>query len=114
LIFIFVFFCCGKQIFHNGLGAAQLFKRYVKPASLKHRSNSDGHSLYCRFPKVNLEDFGIWKDALREKENWRMISYPGLTHAFTAGRKTEGAGVYSRPGKMDARVIQDIADFIVH
>ncbi len=64
--------------------------------------------------QVTLEDFGIWKDALSEKENWRMISYPGLMHAFTAGRKTEGAGVYSRPGKMDARVIQDIADFIVH
>ena len=63
--------------------------------------------------QVTLEDFGIWKDALSEKENWRMISYPGLTHVFTAGRKTEGAEVYTRPDRMDARVIQDIADFIV-
>lgn len=62
--------------------------------------------------QVTLEDFGIWKDALGGKENWRMISYPGLTHAFTAGQKTEGAGVYTRPDRMDARVIQDIADFI--
>ena len=62
--------------------------------------------------QVTLEDFGIWKDALGEKENWRMISYPGLTHVFTAGRKTEGAGVYTRPGRVDAQVIQDIADFI--
>ena len=63
--------------------------------------------------QVTLEDFGIWKDALGEKENWQMISYPGLTHVFTAGRKTEGAEVYSRPGRMDTRVIQDIADFIL-
>ena len=63
--------------------------------------------------QVTLEDFGIWKNALREKENWQMISYPGLTHVFTAGRKTEGAEVYSRPGRMDTRVIQDIADFIL-
>ncbi len=63
--------------------------------------------------QVTLEDFGIWKDALREKENWQMISYPGLTHVFTAGQKTEGAEVYSRPGRMDIRVIQDIADFIL-
>ena len=63
--------------------------------------------------QVTMEDFGIWKDALGEKENWQMISCPGLTHTFTPGRKTEGAGAYSRPGRMDARVIQDIADFIL-
>ncbi|MBO7663869.1 MAG: alpha/beta fold hydrolase [Clostridia bacterium] len=62
--------------------------------------------------QVTLEDFRIWKDTLGEKENWRMISYPGLTHAFTAGRKAEGAEVYSRPDRVDARVILDIADFI--
>ena len=62
--------------------------------------------------QVTMEDFGIWKDALSEKENWQMISYPGLTHAFTAGRKTEGAEVYSRSDRMDNQVIQDIADFV--
>lgn len=63
--------------------------------------------------QVTLEDFRLWKDALGEKENWRMISYPGLTHIFTAGRKTEGAEVYTRPDRVDARVIRDIADFIL-
>ena len=63
--------------------------------------------------QVTLEDFGIWKDALGEKENWHLISYPGLTHPFTAGRKTEGAEIYTRPDHVDTRVIQDIADFIV-
>ena len=62
--------------------------------------------------QVTMEDFGIWKDALGKKENWQMISYPGLTHVFTTGQKTEGAAVYSRSDRMDAQVIQDIADFV--
>ena len=63
--------------------------------------------------QATMEDFGIWKDALGGKENWQMISYPGLTHAFTPGLKTEGAAVYARSDKTDAQVLQDIADFIV-
>ena len=59
-----------------------------------------------------MEDFGIWKEALGEKENWQMVSYPGLTHLFVSGLKTEGSAVYTRDGKVDAGVIQDIADFV--
>ena len=60
-----------------------------------------------------MKDYGMWIDALGEKKNWRMIPYPGLTHAFTTGQKTEGAGVYSRSDRMDEQVIQNIADFVV-
>ena len=63
--------------------------------------------------QVTMEDFGIWKEALGEKENWRLNSYPGLTHPFTAGQKTEGAAIYSRADKVDTRIIQDIAGFII-
>ena len=63
--------------------------------------------------QVTMEDFGIWKDALGEKENWQMISYPGLTHVFTKGQKTEGSAVYSRSDRVEDQVIQDLADFIV-
>ena len=63
--------------------------------------------------QVTMEDFGIWKEALGKKENWQMISYPGLTHAFTAGQKTEGSVIYFRSDRMETQVIQDIADFIV-
>ena len=62
--------------------------------------------------QVTMEDFGIWKDNFGEKDNWQLISYPGLTHAFTPGKKTEGAAVYSRAEKIDAQVIKDIAGFI--
>ncbi len=62
--------------------------------------------------QVTMEDFGIWKEALGEKENWQMISYPGLTHVFTSGQKTEGSDAYSRSARMEVTVIYDIADFI--
>ena len=62
--------------------------------------------------QVTMEDFGIWKDAVGEKENWHLISYPGLTHPFTAGQKSDGSAAYSREAKMDSAVIDDIADFI--
>ncbi len=63
--------------------------------------------------QVTMEDFSIWKNALGEKENWTLLSCPGLTHCFTPGQKTEGSSVYSRAEKVDAQVIQTIADFIV-
>lgn len=62
--------------------------------------------------QTTMEDFAIWRDALGNKENWRLISYPGLTHPFTPGLKTEGSAAYARSGHVDARVIRDIADFI--
>ena len=61
----------------------------------------------------STEDFGIWQDAFGEKESWQLISYPGLTHLFTPGQKTEGSAAYARNEKVDARVIQDIAGFIL-
>lgn len=62
--------------------------------------------------QVTMEDFGIWKDAFGEKKNWQLKSYPGLTHPFTAGQKTEGAAAYTREEKTDARVTLDIAEFV--
>ena len=59
-----------------------------------------------------MEDFEIWKSAVGEKENWQMISYPGLTHTFVPGEKTEGSAVYAREGKVQEKVILDIASFI--
>ena len=62
--------------------------------------------------QVTMQDFAMWKEALGEKDNWQMKSYPGLTHTFTPGEKSEGAAVYSRPAKVDEQVIEDIAAFI--
>lgn len=63
--------------------------------------------------QVTMEgDFSRWQEAFGAKENWILITYPGLTHCFTPGHKSEGANVYARPEKVDAAVIQDIADFV--
>ena len=62
--------------------------------------------------QVTMEDFGIWKEALGEKENWQMKSYPGLIHPFTAGLKAEGSAAYMKDEKMDAQVILDITEFV--
>ncbi len=62
--------------------------------------------------QVTMEDFAIWKNTFGEKENWQMISYPGLTHPFTPGLKTEGAAAYTNAGKVSTQVTDDIAGFI--
>ncbi len=63
--------------------------------------------------QVTMEDFAIWQAALGERENWRLISCPGLTHLFTPGLKTEGSAAYNRAEKVDEQVIRDIADFVL-
>lgn len=63
--------------------------------------------------QVSMVDFNLWEKAFSDKENWTMKSFPGLTHAFTAGQKAEGASVYYHDEKVDKQVIQDIADFIL-
>ncbi len=62
--------------------------------------------------QVTMEDFAIWQDALGDMENWQMISYPGLTHTFVSGLKSEGADVYNRAEKVQENVIGDIAAFV--
>ena len=63
--------------------------------------------------QVTMVDFGMWKEAVGEKENWQLISYPGLTHVFMPGQKTEGSSVYTRDGEVDEKVISDIAGFVI-
>ena len=63
--------------------------------------------------QVTMTDFALWKDAVCGKSSWTLISYPGLTHAFVHGQKTEGAAVYARSQKVDQQVIDDLAAFIL-
>ncbi len=63
--------------------------------------------------QVTMTDYTIWKERFGEKGNWKLISYPGLTHVFTKGVKTEGSAVYARTDQMEEQVIRDIAEFIL-
>jgi hypothetical protein len=62
--------------------------------------------------QVTMTDYQLWKDAIGSRDNWRLISYPGLTHTFVPGEKAEGSAVYTREGKIPENVILDIASFI--
>ena len=62
--------------------------------------------------QVTMVDYGMWKDAVGGLDNWRMISYPGLTHLFMPGAKTDGPDAYVPGGKVQENVILDIAAFI--
>jgi len=63
--------------------------------------------------QVTMTDFAIWQEAFGEKANWQMISYPGLTHLFMPGQKSEGSAAYTREARVDEQVIQDIAGFVL-
>ena len=63
--------------------------------------------------QVTMKDFGIWKEAFGDRENWTMISYPGLIHAMTPGVMNEASLNYTKAEKVDEKVIGDIADFIL-
>ena len=62
--------------------------------------------------QVTMEDFGTWSSAFGGRENWRLVSFPGLTHAFVPGEKAEGSAVYTRDGKVREDVILEIASFV--
>ena len=63
--------------------------------------------------QVTMTDFSMWQEAFRGKGNWELISYPGLTHLFMPGQKSEGSAAYTREARVDEQVIQDIAGFML-
>jgi hypothetical protein len=58
-------------------------------------------------------DFGAWKTALAHKKNATLITYPGLGHAFTSAGDPPSPADYDKPGNVDAKVIDDIAKFVL-
>ena len=62
--------------------------------------------LFCRLL------YNLWKEAVGDKPNWNLISYPGLVHVFIPGEKSEGAAVYMKEEHIDSQVISDIAEFV--
>ena len=63
--------------------------------------------------QVTMTDFGIWQEAFGDKENWTLISYPGLIHSMTHGVMNDVSMNYMRAEKVDEKVISDIAAFIL-
>ena len=63
--------------------------------------------------QVTMKDFGIWQEAFGDKDNWTLISYPGLIHSMTHGVMNDVSMNYMRAEKVDEKVISDIAAFIL-
>lgn len=62
--------------------------------------------------QVTMEDYALWQEAYGRDENWKFISYEGLTHLFMEGSRENGSADYALPQHVDDRVISDIASFI--
>ena len=63
--------------------------------------------------QVTMQDFSLFREAVADRDNWTLISYPGLTHMFVPGKKTDGPNAYLAQQHMDEKVLSDIAEFIL-
>jgi hypothetical protein len=62
--------------------------------------------------QVTEKDFALWRNALAGRDDARFELYPDLNHLFMTGTGTATPEEYARAGHVDARVIEDIAEFV--
>lgn len=64
--------------------------------------------------QVTMTDFGLWQDALgeRDESNVTFKSYPALNHLFIAGTGKSLPAEYEVPGNVAKEVVDDIAAWI--
>lgn len=58
------------------------------------------------------DDFAAWKAALGHKKNATLRTYPGLNHAFATGDGPPSPADYAKPGHVDQKVVDDIANWV--
>jgi dienelactone hydrolase len=63
--------------------------------------------------QVTLEDFARWRTALEGKPFACLATYPELDHLFRSGTGPSTPADYSRPAKLDPRVVEDVAGWIL-
>ena len=62
--------------------------------------------------QVTMDDFQIWKENYEGSDNWKFVSFPGLTHLFTEGRYDDGPASYQGTKHVPDDVTETIAAFI--
>lgn len=62
--------------------------------------------------QVTMQDFNLWKNALKTNKTATFISYLKLNHLFISGESPSTPKEYSIKGSVDEKVINDIKDFI--
>ena len=62
--------------------------------------------------QVTMKDFELWRAGLKGRSNVTSKSYPKLNHLFLEGEGKSLPAEYSKPGRIPAYVLDDIAAFI--
>jgi alpha-beta hydrolase superfamily lysophospholipase len=62
--------------------------------------------------QVTMADFRGWKEALGERDNVRLESFPALNHLFIPGKGPSTPREYQQPGHVDEAVIRTIVEWI--
>ncbi len=62
--------------------------------------------------QVTMEDFARWKNALAERDDVKLISYPQLNHLFIEGQGKSTPQEYFSPGNVAVAVLEDVAKWI--
>ena len=69
--------------------------------------------LGARDYQVTIADFALWQAALKDRNNITFITYPALNHLFIVGTGAPNPDEYNTPGHVDAKVISDIAGWVL-
>ena len=62
--------------------------------------------------QVTTADLQGWRDALSDRKDVTIKSYPTLNHLFIAGDRTITPSEYERPGHVADLVVEDIAGLV--
>ncbi len=62
--------------------------------------------------QVTMADFKRWKEALTDRRDVTLKSYPKLNHLFVAGEGKSTPAEYQKPGHVDQQVIEDVTAWV--
>jgi len=62
--------------------------------------------------QVSMKDFELWKSTLKNNTKASLISYPKLNHLFMSGEGKSEPKEYLIKGNVDAKVIEDVFNFV--
>jgi hypothetical protein len=62
--------------------------------------------------QVTMADFARWREALKDRQNITLRSYPALNHLFQSGEGKSIPAEYLKPGHIAPEVITDLATWI--
>ncbi|TNE51771.1 MAG: alpha/beta fold hydrolase [Deltaproteobacteria bacterium] len=63
--------------------------------------------------QVTVEDFNLWKKALKGRKDVKFHLYPSLNHLFITGKGPSLPGEYGKPGFVHGPMIKDVATWVL-